>query len=225
MDAILYFTLTLSYLILFIMGIIVAKRFHWKAEIVLLIMIAALLYDNGILAAGKYIGESAALKTLHAARYWLHAFFTPLLIIYSWRLLTAANFDWAANKKAGWIAAAVTAAVICLEIMFETWGLSLKPAWKHGVLLYENAEKTSSFPVMMIVVSIVLTAAALLLWLKRKQPHLTIGIVLAAGVGYLIHFIIDTETSHNFSELILIISLIMARYKLHRQAEACRSSS
>lgn len=218
MDTILYFLLSLCYLILFGLGLFMAKRYHWKVENVLLVVMAALFYDNGMLAVGKFIGENESLKMLNAARYWMHAFFTPLLILYGWRLLVAANFDWAAKKLTVWIAAALTVSVIIIEIVTEAWGLSLKPVWKHGILFYEKSAVSSNLPFMIIAVCTVLLLTSLLIGWKKKQPLLLIGIVLAVGIGYAIDKILETGASHNVSELVLMISLFVSRLKLNRES-------
>lgn len=42
-----------------------------------------LVYDNALIAVGKFIGEGTLLEALNLARYWSHAFLTSLLILFA----------------------------------------------------------------------------------------------------------------------------------------------
>lgn len=80
MDTVIYFLLSLAYFILLVIGVKLACKHGWfKIGNVLLIVIIALLYDNGILALRKYVGKGATLKLLNELRYWFHAF-SPLYL-------------------------------------------------------------------------------------------------------------------------------------------------
>lgn len=88
MDILFYAIYCLAYLILFIWGIDLSRKYHWSMSAnVILIVVAALFYDNLVLASGRWIGEGTFLENLNAVRYWLHALITPLLVVFSWNLL------------------------------------------------------------------------------------------------------------------------------------------
>ena len=70
MDQILYMLFTFAYIALLIWGL---KGIHaqevskWTSVVYLVVM--ALIYDNGILAIGHWIGEGALLENLNAVRF------------------------------------------------------------------------------------------------------------------------------------------------------------
>lgn len=152
MDTFIYFLLSIAFIFLFIIGIFLAKQNGWiDVSNVLLLVIVDLLYDNGILALGKFIGEGDLLKALNELRYWLHAFVTPLLVLFAWHTLVNANIKWASKKIVQFPALFLTLFFIIYELLSLVPNLSLEPTWKNGVLSYTKNEE--GIPVMIIGVS------------------------------------------------------------------------
>ena len=78
MDTLIYFLLSIAYLILLLKGILLTKQHGWvNVDNVILLVILALFYDNGILALGKYLGEGELLKTFNQASLLATCFFHP----------------------------------------------------------------------------------------------------------------------------------------------------
>ncbi|WP_338472573.1 hypothetical protein R4Z10_07470 [Niallia sp. XMNu-256] len=209
MDTVLYMILASAYLILFIMGILMAKKFRWMdIGNVLLLVILALFYDNGILAFGKYIGEGGVLKGLNEARYWLHALITPLLILFAWKTLVNANLQWAKKKIIQWLVVIYMLSLMIIELVTVVWDISLKPTWDYGVLSYEKTADGS--PLMIMGVSASLLITSLILWWKQKWPWYFLGI-LFMGITPLTHFFIKTNAIHNLGELGLMTALLATK--------------
>ncbi len=205
MDTIIYFSLTVFYALLFVFGLISASKGHWSLyAFFLIIVIAALLYDNGIFALGRYIGEGELLKSLNVPRYWMHAFFTPLLIPFAWQTIKSAGVTWAKAPLPGYIVLGVTGSIILYDVI-HLFNLSLQPVWQHGVLSYKRTSESGG-PVMMIAVTFSILFAAIILWRKQGWKWLLVGIVLMAVVGALaIPF--ESKAIGNISELVLVLSL------------------
>lgn len=211
MDTILYFLLALAYLGLFVWGIVLDKRFgRVSVANVLFIVILALLYDNAILAGGRYIGEGNVLERLNQARYWMHALITPLLVLFAWRTLVQANLQWFNKKSVRWLFVIITLGLIVFELVTEVWGLSLEPSWKHGVLSYKKSSDTGIPPVMIIGVTSVLLVASIIVWWKQKWPWFFAG-VLAMGLVPLLHLLVKSEALHNVAEFLLMLALLATK--------------
>lgn len=96
MDTFLYLFFTGSYIALLIWGLIGIRKQdlpQWTSFIYLIIL--ALIYDNGIIAFGKWIGEGELLETLNLLRFWTHAFLTPLLVLFATGTLKESGVLWA----------------------------------------------------------------------------------------------------------------------------------
>ncbi len=209
MDTVIYIILTIAYFILFIIGIMMAKKHRWMdLGNTLLLVILALMYDNGILAFGKYIGEGDVLKGFNEARYWLHALITPLLVLFSWKTLVNANLQWANKKIMPWLVVIFMLCLMIIELVTVVWDISLKPAWEYGVLSYDKEGDGS--PIMIMGVSITLIISSIIVWWKQKWPWYFFGI-LFMGITPLVHFFIKTNAAHNIGELGLMTALLATK--------------
>lgn len=210
MDTAIYFLLSIAYIIIFVIGALLAKRYGWiDIDNVILLVMLALLYDNGVLAIGKYVGEGELLQILNQARYWLHAFFTPLLVLFAWHTLVNANIQWATKRIVQWFVVLFTLCLIGFELITVVQGLSLEPTWSNGVLSYQKGE-TGSPPIMIIAVSTMLLVTSIIIWWKQKWPWYLIGI-LSMGIVPILNFILKTDIPHNISEFLLILALLVTK--------------
>jgi hypothetical protein len=208
-DTILFVFYVLAYLILFFGGMRMGYLYGWMTSAnVLLLVIAALVYENGILASGSTIGEGAILKNLNYARYWLHALFTPMLVLFAWNVIKRAKVHWATNRKVGYLALLIVIALISLEVFTQLMGLELEAKKEYGVLSYRGKEMGA--PVMVIVVTLTLLISTVIIWWKQKWPWLLVGI-LAMGGGSILLKHVDSGAIMNGTELILMISLLATK--------------
>lgn len=222
MDTIIYFLLCVGYLILLFIGIHLAKHHGWKnSGNVLMLVILALIYDNGILALGKYFGEGDLLKTLNLVRYWLHAFFTPLLVLFAWHTLTKVNLPWTKTRMIQWLVVVFTLCLMLIELTTVVWGISLESSWKFGVLSYRKVGATGGPPIMIISVSIILLITSIIVWWREKWPWYCVG-VLFLGIIPIGHFLLKTGAFHNISEFILMVFLLAT--KAHQDRISSSSS-
>lgn len=204
MDKWLFGTFSIIYLGLFLWGIKRERRVPFIMKGSLLLVTAGLIYDNGILAISSLIGKSEGLKNLHYLRFWIHALFTPTLVLFSWFALRNANAEFSKKRGAGFAAFGLTALLIVWELV-HTAKISLKPVTQFGVLNYEAASSQGP-PLMVMAVSAVLLITSLVVWKKQKWLWMAAGVALMAA-GSSIPLPLKSNAATNCFELILLSSL------------------
>jgi hypothetical protein len=211
MDTLIYFLLSIAYLILLLKGMLLTKQHGWvNVDNVILLVILALFYDNGILALGKYLGEGELLKAFNQFRYWLHAFFTPLLVLFAWHTLVKANVQWAKRRIVKWIAISLTLCLILFELTTIVDDISFEAIWNKGILSYKKVGEAGIPHIMIIGVSLMLFITSIMIWWKQKWPWYFVGI-LSMGIAPIIHFLLKTDASHNIAEFILMLALLTTK--------------
>lgn len=217
MDPLLFAAFSAGYILLFFGALSTVKDSGLISTVFLLPVLLGLIYDNGILAAGRFIGEGNTLKHLNYARFWIHAFFTPLLVLYSWNTLKQADLEWAKTGTLKWIAYLLTAGLIILELAAEVFGLKLEARWEYGVLSYSDTEASGGPPVMVLIVSAVLLATSAVIWRKQGWFWFFAGAVLVI-IGSAIEIPIESAAAVNAFEWLLLFSLTATSYfqKKHR---------
>ncbi|MBT2687582.1 hypothetical protein J7I93_05225 [Bacillus sp. ISL-47] len=206
MDTILFAGFAIAYILLFVWALVLVKNSGSASAAFLLPVIAGLIYDNGILAAGRFIGEGTTLEFMNDARFWIHAFFTPMLVLYSWNTLKQAGLEWASK---GWLkitAFLLTAGLIMFELFTEVFGLKLEPQWEYNVLSYSSAEAQSGPPLMVLIVSLVLLVSSIMIWRIQKWFWFFAGSLIMI-IGSAIKLPIKSAAAVNAFELILLLSL------------------
>src|SRR5690606_32957662 len=103
-----------------------AGRAGWAVRL-LLVVAAALVLDNGVLAGGHLLGEGPLLEGLNLSRYWLHALVTPWLVVVAWGLLVNGGVRWAERPAMRLGAVALAVSLVVVEVATETWGITLIP--------------------------------------------------------------------------------------------------
>jgi uncharacterized membrane protein (UPF0136 family) len=214
MDTYLYFLYAALYAVLLIWGISgIRKTDVRKWTSVIYIVILPLIYDNLILATGKWIGEGELLESLNFARFCLHALITPLLVMYSVGTLRESGIEWAQKKWLVLVGLFYTVGLIVLEFATEVFGLELEVVKEYGVVSYSNVEEATGPPIMVLLVTLVLIVASAILWKKTKWPVFFIGAVVMT-IGSAIPLNIKSGAVTNAFELFLIFTLIWTKRKL-----------
>ena len=133
-----------------------------------LIVIGGIVYDNLVIGLGSYIGEGELLKALNVPRFAIHAFFTPMIMIFAFGVARRVGLGFAKSK--GWhIAICVFATLmILLGIYEELFKMNLVPIAEDGTLRYKNSPSAPPIPAIMTI--IVVMVLAVLVWIKTKKP-------------------------------------------------------
>ena len=214
MDQILYMLVTFAYIALFIWGLkgVNAEEFSKWTSVIYLVVIA-LIYDNGILAIGHWIGEGALLENLNAVRFWTHALVTPLLVIYSIGTLRESGISWARKTWVTILSVLYTIAAIIIEIVFVTAGLQLQIEKEYGVVSYSAVESPSGPPIMILFITFAMLIASGVLWKKTGWAVFFIGVFIMT-IGSAVPFDVGSNAITNLFELILLTSLVWTKRKL-----------
>lgn len=174
-------------------GIAAARLRAWTVTLVA----AALVYDNGVIALGRPLGERDLLEGLNAGRFAGHALFTPLLIVVGARLVRA-------GRPLLTAAAGLTAVLVALGVHTDIVRLRLAPERYADTLRYVN-DNAAGPPVPAIVAILVLVGAGAVLWRRDGWPWLFAGAVVmfaAAAAGFAVPWL------GNLGELVLLTAVV-----------------
>ncbi|MDQ0643806.1 hypothetical protein [Microbacterium murale] len=208
MDSFIFLGFAVAYLALLTWGISsVARRRRAVVSDLSLLVVLGLVYDNTVIGLGAMIGEGAALEGLNSARYWMHAFLTPLLVLVAWHVLFRTGARWARNVWAAVVALGVTAALIAYEIVVGALPVQLAADWEYGALSYGNENAPSGPPIMVLVVAAALLAAGIVVWVRERWAWLTMVTVLMVA-GSAITLPVPSAAVVNAFELILLVGVV-----------------
>ncbi|WP_091664167.1 hypothetical protein [Alteribacillus iranensis] len=219
----LYYLLGLGYTFLLAWGLFQSKKAgFFDYTNVLLLVIVGLIYDNVVIALGSSIGEGALLQQVSYARYWIHAFFTPTLILFAWSLSWKLQLPWAHRMYGKAFSFLLTIAVILYELLVTLRGLELEPNWENGVLTYESTA-AEGIPVMVVVVTLFIAMTGVFLIKKFRFPWLLIGTAIMIGGG-IAGAVFPDFPMMNGLEFIFIVSLLITRQFVIQQAALSSST-
>ncbi len=213
MDAIIFSIFAVLYAALFIWSI---RSHKWMLSSVILLVVAALIYDNGIIAIGHLIGEGTTLEMLNSWRFWLHAFCTPMLILFSVAMMREAGIHWAQKKWVLIVGVIYTIIAIIVEYRETLADFSIEAKQEYGALSYSATEPASGPPLMILLVLAMLLLAGIMLWRKAKWPWMLIGTVIMT-IGSAVPINIGSNAITNAFELILLFTLVWTKKKMDRR--------
>jgi hypothetical protein len=189
---------------------------HW-VQLLLLISISGLAYDNLIVGIGQWIGAGDLLMNLNYPRFVLHALTTPLLGMIG---LTAARnglTDWAWGKRGTisfWI---ISLSALSWAIYADLWGLQLVVNNELGLVRYSGAGESGP-PLASITPMTLLMFTGIGLWVRDRWSWLFLGSLVmfsaaafASGLGLVA----------NLGEILMMVSVIatLAKYPTLSRAE------
>lgn len=214
MDTLLYFFYTALYTALLIWGLSgIPKHQLAKWTSVIYIVILPLIYDNLILATGKWIGEGDLLESLNFSRFCLHALVTPLLVMYSLGTLQESGVKWAKKNWLVMLGILYTLGLMVFEFTAEVFGLELGVVKEYGTISYSSVEDGTGPPIMVLLLTLILIVASAILWKKTKWPVFFIG-ALVMTIGSAIPINVGSGAVTNAFEVFLIFSLIWTKRRL-----------
>lgn len=220
-DTVLYFFFTAAYILLVIWGF--KQQRTWNFTAFLTLVLFGLIYDNGIIAIGKFIGEGTLLENLSLLRFWSHAFLTPLLVLFCWGAMNQAGIQWAKKKIIFYGFLLYTAVLIVIELALETWGLEIIPEQQYGVLRYVSAETSSGPPIMVLLVTVVLVLTGIVLWKENGWKWMLIG-AATMGIGSAVPIEVESSAATNAFELFLLFTLVWTKNRVEKTNENQRGS-
>ncbi|MDR0783589.1 MAG: hypothetical protein LBE83_07525 [Propionibacteriaceae bacterium] len=199
---------------------IIAIRLFLKRKslsaLMLILPIAAVVWDNAIVALGAAIGEGPTLVALSWPRFIGHALFTPAWIMtgigFAWRA-GAKGFGTRAMQIGQWLLYAICVVFGTLRSVIY---LKMEPATEGGLLYYRNAGSFPGPPIGSILMLLVVLACAVVVWRLTKSPWMFLG-----AVFMLIAAVLPQEIAGfvfaNTGELVMALSLVVTEYLLQKR--------
>lgn len=205
MDPYIFGFFAIVYLVILVWGLMK----HLKtASSILFLVVAALIFDNAVLALGHLIGEGQVLEYLSYSRFWLHALCTPTLIIFSLFVMREAGIKFAQKKWAFYTFGGLMIVAMIVEYFVELANLKLTPQEAYGVLSYATIQEASGPPPMILIVLVALFIAAIALAWKKKWWWMLTGTIIMT-IGSAVPIDVGGNAITNAFELILIWTLML----------------
>ncbi len=159
------------------------KFFNYYALLVLLVVFG-LAYDNFVLAAGGFIPAGDLLKTLNAPRYWMHALFTPVMMIAAFGALRLTGSKFAQGKSWHIIICVLATALIALGSYSDILNLTLEPETSGGLTRYVNTfDFLKGPPIPAVATVLVVLIFGVVLWRNTRFPWMFAGALVMFGAA------------------------------------------
>lgn len=156
----------------------VRRHFNWYALLVL-IVVYGLAYDNFVIGLGATIGEGDLLKMLNTPRFWVHALFTPAMMISAFGALRMTGSNFAQSKAWHIIICTLATALIALGSYIDILNLDLFFNPDGVVARYSNGFEFMKGPPIPAVLTIIVVAIfGIIIWRNIKWPWLFVGALL-----------------------------------------------
>lgn len=175
MASALYLAFGVIQLALAVAGASFARRSGSKLAWLVVLPVAALVYDNLAVAAGTVIGFSPLLATLTLPRFVGHALLTPAWIVGSLELARLAGVKAAENRLARVGSWALYAAMVALGSWASLVLLDLQPSTRDGLIYYTNGGGLPGPPIPAIVMVLVTLGWGVAIARQAKWPFVAIG--------------------------------------------------
>jgi hypothetical protein len=204
-----YIIMSIIHLFFLVAGIRLFLQNRSIYTLMAMLVIAGLFYDNFIIGIGRFIGEGSFLQTLNAGRFYMHALFTPLLIMFAIATAQRLGINWAQKRWVFAVFGVLTLLMIAVGVNADIINLSLVPEAEAGTLRYINAN-TEGPPIPAIVTVIVMIVVGGFIWRLHKWSVLFFGSLLmfiASGAGASILLV------GNIGEILFSGSIVRTDYR------------
>ncbi len=230
MWTLLFTILALLNLALLVWGMRLYRQVPAGGLTMLLLPILFLPYDNGIIAAGRFLGEGDLLRNLSWPRFAAHGLLTPLWIIAAGALARQAGLGWAKNK---WVMGAfcilATGLIVLIDIP-KLLSLQLHPACFADTLRYAESVSASQLcsptqavvpssgpPIAAITSIVVLLGVSVPIWRKTKWPWMFVGAAVMFLAAAMPPSVVGPGVG-SIGEVVLGAALLATAWRLSRAA-------
>lgn len=168
------------------------------------VICVGLAYDSGAVAIGRPLGFGPTLEAVNAPRFWIHALFTPLLVVAAAALAARLGVAALARRSVRIAGGLLVTALIVLGVAADIVALRLEPRAYADTLRYGNAA-TAGPPIPAIVTMVALVVIGILVWRTVRSPWLCLGAIamFAAAAAGAAHFWLG-----NVGELLLQLAVV-----------------
>lgn len=211
-----YVFYTVAQATLAVWAIRLCRRAPSVGAFTLFLPIAAVVYDNAMVALGRFIGDGRLLEILSFPRFLGHALLTPVWIVTAVAFATRAGAFPTAGKQlleGSWVLYALMVAVGMVNSVVL---LEYAPVVQGDLFYYTNAGGLPGPPAPSITMVLVVIACAVLVLRRTRWPWMLVGglfMLLAAGVPTrLVGFVVS-----NSGEVVLAAALVATEAFLQRR--------
>ncbi|WP_042221992.1 hypothetical protein [Oceanobacillus manasiensis] len=216
MDTFLYTFYTMAYVIILIWSLrSTPSKFRWSLRSFVHLVIIGLIFDNAVIASGKFIGEGEFLAFLNEMRYWIHAFITPTLVLYALGLLRLTSAKWRKSGLALGSFILFTVGLIVYEIQTGILNKTLEPVWEYGVLRYNTVESSSGPPIMILLVMVLLLVTSIILWKLTKWPWMFVSLCIILVLNVIPFNFASSAVTNGFELLLMLLLVVTKKHYEH----------
>lgn len=186
MMTLVYVLLTLAQLVCLGYALRHYQKTRSRYDLLPVVVITGLVYDNLVLALGGFLGAGDGLKALNAPRFVIHGLATPLLMIWGFGVARRVGLGWAQSRRNHAIMCTAATLLIALGVYSDVLRLDLQLKIEQGIIRYVNIGGIKGPPIPSIVTIIVLIVIGIMLWQRGKSRGLAVGsgvMFLGAMVG------------------------------------------
>ena len=205
---------------------VLAVRLYLKrrsiSALTLILPIAAVVWDNAIVALGASIGDNSLLVALSWPRFIGHALFTPLWIITAVGFAQRAGTAYLCTKAVSigqWVLYAVC---VIMGFLRSVVYLEMVPATEGGLFYYRNGGAFPGPPWGSITMLLVALICAVAVLRRAKSPWMLLGslFMLVASVvpTKIIGFVLT-----NSGEVVMAASFVATEYLLQKREQQAES--
>lgn len=225
MATLIFSVYSLAHLATVVFAVHILRRYSAPGALIIAVLSAGLVYDNGMIALGSSIGIGDTLEALSWPRFIMHALITPVMIVAVVQIAIAGGIQWL-NARAAWTGVwLLTAAMIGYGI-YELTILELQPACFGGITRYTSSASAAQFcfegqqslpgigpPIPSIVAVFLIMGFGAVLWRRQHWPWFALGglqMLLAAAVPFSEFGLLPG----NGGEVILQFAFVSTAYRL-----------
>jgi len=196
------------------------RRRRSTALLMLTLPIAAVVWDNTIMAIGAPLlnrGYEGLLTALSWPRFIGHALFTPSWIVAAIGLCAIAGNKWAASRSGQVTAWALWGFAVLAGALRYVVFLQMSPVWEGGMFYYTNTGTFPGPPIGSITMLLVVLVCGVVLWRQTRVPWMLLGslfmLVTQLVPRELVGFLVT-----NSGEVIMAASLVATASVLLKQS-------
>ena len=202
--------------ILAIVAIRLFLRHKTLSALALIVPIAAVVWDNAIIALGATIGDGPLLVALSWPRFIGHALFTPLWIIAGIGFAQRAGAKWLCTPLVNIGQWALYAICVVFGLLRSVIFLEMSPATEGGLFYFRNTGAFPGPPFGSIIMLFVVLLCAVIVWRLTKKPWMFLGSFFMLVVSVVPTEIIGFALS-NSGEVVMALSLVVTEFFLQKQ--------
>ncbi|MDH3977920.1 MAG: hypothetical protein OEU86_05340 [Gammaproteobacteria bacterium] len=224
MTSVIFFIYALAHLSTALFALRILRRYSAPGALIIAALSLALIWDNGLVSVGSFIGVGETLKLLSWPRFILHALITPLMVVAIAQVAAAGGIQWlttGAGKTITWL---MTAALVGYGI-YELWIMELQPACYAGTVRYTTSASAIQYcfegqetlpgvgpPIASILAVFLIMGFGGVLWKRHGWPWFSLGglqMLLAAGVPFSLLGLVPA----NGGEVLLQFAFVATAYR------------